>query len=144
MPQVATLARLAWQLMQQGHAVIEDIANVMGKPVSAIERWIVVWPEIADQMLPWHQGQSSRTVPCLKQGGIISREALIEAWENGSIQCGQLAGIGVTWLTELRHWLETRGIEVPEAPLRPMIIDLSTEAEAALNHLWRMSGESAF
>ena len=48
MSQIETLARQAWQLRENGYG-IDDIADVMGKPTSAIERWISRWPEIADQ-----------------------------------------------------------------------------------------------
>lgn len=40
---IETLARQAWQLKEQGYA-IDDIADAMGKPTSAIELWIGRWP----------------------------------------------------------------------------------------------------
>lgn len=142
MSQIETLARQAWQLREQGFA-IDDIADVMGKPTSAIERWIGRWPEIAQQTPPWHEGLSIRTVHCLREAGITSREALVEAWEKGGIQRGQPPGINVSRLVELRHWLEATGTAVPVTPPRAMIIDLSVEAEAALKHLRKVTGETA-
>ena len=142
MPQIETLARQAWQLREQGYA-IDVIAEVMGKPASAIERWIGRWPEIAQNVPPWHQGLKPTTVQCLRKAGITSREALIEAWEAGSIKRGQPSGIGVSRWVELRHWLEDKGTEVPLAQPRAMVIDLTPEAEAALNHLRRASGQTA-
>ncbi|MCL7942263.1 hypothetical protein M8009_18450 [Halomonas sp. ATCH28] len=142
MLRVETLARRAWQLKEQGYA-IDDIADAMGKPASAIELWLGRWPEIAQQEAPWHEGLSVRTVHCLSEAGIISREALVEAWKNGSIRRGQPTGINVSRLVELQHWLESTGTAVPEASPRAMIIDLPAEAEAALNHLRKVSGETA-
>ncbi len=61
---IETLARQAWQLREQGYA-IDDSADVMGKPTSAIERWICRWPEIAQQTtLHVH------TVHCLEKAGM--------------------------------------------------------------------------
>ena len=142
MQQIETLARQAWQLRQQGYS-IDAIADVMGKPASAIERWIERWPVIAQQLPPWHEGLNLRVVHCLEKADITSREALIEAWENGSIQRGRPSGIGVSRLVELRKWLEAQGTEVSSAPLRALIIDLTPEAEAALNHLRRATGQTA-
>ncbi|MDI5891817.1 hypothetical protein [Halomonas rhizosphaerae] len=142
MIRVETLARRAWQLKEQGYA-IEDIADAMGKPTSAIELWISRWPEIAQQEAPWHEGLSIRTVHCLSEAGITSREALAEALESGKIQRDQPPGIGVSRLVELRRWLKDTGTALPEAPTRAMIIDLSLEAEAALKHLKTMSGQNA-
>ncbi len=142
MIRVETLARRAWQLREQGYA-IEDIADAMGKPTSAIQLWIGRWPEIAQQEAPWHEGLSIRTVHCLSEAGINSRAALIEALGNGSVQRGNPSGIGVSRLVELKRWLEATGTALPEAPTRAMIIDLSLEAEAALKHLKTMSGQTA-
>ncbi|QFU00980.1 hypothetical protein FIU83_04965 [Halomonas sp. THAF5a] len=143
MSRVETLARQAWQLKEQGYA-IDDIADAMGKPTSAIERWISRWIDIAQQMPPWHEGLNVHTVHCLRKAGITSRDALAEAWESGRIRRGQPSGIGVSRLVELRHWLETTGTEIPKAAApRAMIIDLTPEAEAALNHLRRRTGQSA-
>ncbi|XKF14701.1 hypothetical protein LL947_09305 [Halomonas sp. BLK-85] len=122
---------------------IDDIADVMGKPTSAIERWICRWPEIADQAPLWHEGLNIHTVHCLEKASITSRETLVEAWEKGGIQRGQPPGINVSRLVELRHWLEASGTLVPEAPPRAMIIDLPAEAEAALKHLKKVTGETS-
>lgn len=78
----------------------------MGRPTSAIERWICRWPEIAQQTPPWHEGLNIHTVRSLKKAGITSREALVEMWEKGGIKRGQPPGINVTRLVELRQWLE--------------------------------------
>ena len=142
MAQIETLARQAWQLKEQGYA-IDDIADVMGRPTSAIERWIGHWTMIAQQVPPWHEGLNIQTVLCLKKAGITSREALVEAWENGRIQNGQPSGIGAFRIVELRNWLEATGTEVSQAPPKAMVIDLSPEAEAALNHLKRVTGQNA-
>ncbi|SEL95247.1 hypothetical protein [Halomonas daqiaonensis] len=142
MAQIETLARQAWQLREQGYA-INDIANVMGRPTSAIERWIGCWLVIAGQAPPWHEGLNTHIVLYLKKAGITSREALVAAWENGDIKRGQSSEINVSRLVELRNWLEDSGSEVPEAPPRTMIIDLSPEAEVALNHLKRVTGQPA-
>ena len=53
MPQIENFARQAWQLKEQGYA-IDDIADVMGRPTSVIERWINHWPEIDQQVPPWN------------------------------------------------------------------------------------------
>lgn len=142
MSQIETLARQAWQLKEQGYA-IDDIADAMGKPTSAIELWLDRWPEIAQRVPPWHEGLNTHTVLYLNKAGITSREALIGAWENGDIKRGQPSGINVSRLVELRNWLQSSGNELPEAPPRAMVIDLSPEAEAALNHLKRVSGQNA-
>jgi hypothetical protein len=142
MSQIEKLARQAWQLKEQGYA-IDEIANAMGKPTSAIERWIGRWTEIAQRVPPWHEGLNIHTVISLKKAGITSREALIEAWESGDIQRGHPPGIGVSRLVELRNWLEASGTELPKAPPRTMVIDLSPEAEAALNHLKKVKGQNA-
>ena len=139
---IETLARQAWQLKEQGYA-IDDIADAMGKPTSAIELWISRWPEIAQQASPWHEGLSIRTVHYLREAGIDSREVLIEALETGKIQRGQPPGIGVSRLVELRRWLEETGTALPEAQPRAVIIDLPLEAQAALNHLKNVSGQNA-
>jgi|GEM_PF-6401581 hypothetical protein len=68
MPQIETLARQAWQLKAQGYA-IDDIADVMGKPTSAIERWIGRWTDIDQQVPPWHEGLNIHTVHCLRRAG---------------------------------------------------------------------------
>ncbi|MDI5922491.1 hypothetical protein QLQ86_17040 [Halomonas sp. LR5S13] len=115
----------------------------MGKPTSAIQLWIGRWPEIAQQAPPWHEGLSTRTMHCLSEAGITSREALVEAWENGRIQRGQPTGIGVSRLVELRHWLANTGTAFAPAPTKTMIIELSLDAEAALNHLKKASGQNA-
>ncbi|TLF45434.1 hypothetical protein FEI13_18255 [Halomonas urmiana] len=142
MSQIETLARRAWQLKEQGYA-IDDIAALMGKPTSAIERWISRWTEIARKVPEWHEGLNIHTVLTLKKAGIESRDDLIKAWENGDIQRGQPPGIGVYRLVELRNWLEASGIEFPKAQPKAMIIDLLPEAEAALNHLKKVSGKTA-
>ncbi|MGM0914290.1 MAG: hypothetical protein ACQEXC_09715 [Pseudomonadota bacterium] len=142
MIRIETLARRAWQLKEQGYA-IDAIAAAMGKPTSAIELWISRWPEIVQQEASWHEGLSVRTVHCLCEAGINSREALIEALDNGRVQRGKPSGIGVSRLVELRRWLESTGTASSEAPTRAMIIDLSLEAEAALKHLKTMSGQTA-
>ncbi len=92
---------------------------------------------------PWHEGLNIHTVLSLKKVGITSRGALIEAWENGDIKRAQPPGIGVSRLVELQNWLEASGTECPKAPPRTMVIDLSPEAEAALNHLKRVTGQTA-
>jgi hypothetical protein len=142
MPHIENFARQAWQLKEQGYA-IDDIADVMGRPTSVIERWINHWPEIEQQVPPWHEGLSTNTVFYLDKAGISSREALIEAWENGDIQRGQPPGIGVSRLVELHNWLAASGTELPKAPPKAMIIDLPPEAEAALNHLRKVTGQTA-
>lgn len=142
MLRIETLARRAWQLKEQGYS-IDDIADVMGRPTSAIERWIVSWNDIAQQVPPWHEGLNTNTVLCLNKAGITSREALIDAWENGEIKRGRPYGINASRLVELHNWLEASGKELLEAPPRTMVIDLSLEAEAALNHLKNVSGQNA-
>jgi hypothetical protein len=142
MTQIETLARQAWQLRQQGHS-IDAIAEAMGRQTSAIERWIGMWTEIANRASPWHDGLNIHTVHWLGKAGITSRESLVEAWENGSIRRGQPSGINVSRLEELRRWLEATGTAVPKAPPRAMVIDLTPEAEAALNHLKKVSGQKA-
>ena len=143
MPQIETLARQAWQLREQGHA-IDDIADMMGKPSSAIERWIARWPRIAEEVVPlWHEGLNLRTVQCLEKAGITSRKTLVDEWETGGIERGKPSGINVSRLVEIKHWLEASGTQITEAPSRAMIVDLSLEAEAALRHLKRMSGQNA-
>ncbi|MGM0985303.1 MAG: hypothetical protein ACQEXG_18105 [Pseudomonadota bacterium] len=112
-------------------------------PTRAIERWICRWPEIADQAPPWHEGLNIHTVHCLEKAGIIGREALIEAWEKGGSQRGQPSVIGVPRLADLRRWLEATSTAFPSSAPKAMIIDLSLEAEAALNHLKKVSRETA-
>lgn len=123
---IETLARQAWQLREQGYA-IDDIANVMGRSTSAIERWICSWTEIADQAPPWHEGLNIYTVHCLEKAGITCREDLVEAWEKGEIQRDQPTGINVSRLVEIRGWLESTDTLVSEALPRAVIIDLPAE-----------------
>lgn len=123
MSQIETLARQAWQLKEQGYA-IDDIADAMGKPTSAIERWIARWTEITQQVPPWHEGLNPHTVLYLKQAGITSREALAEAWESGDIKRRQPSGINVSRLVELRNWLRSSGADLPKVPSRAIVIDL--------------------
>lgn len=68
MPQIENFARQAWQLKEQGYA-IDDIADVMGRPTSVIERWINHWPEIEQQVPPWHDGLSTNTIFYLDKAG---------------------------------------------------------------------------
>ncbi|WP_280564519.1 hypothetical protein [Chromohalobacter sp. 48-RD10] len=84
MPQIETLARQAWQL-----CAIDDIADLMSKPTSAIERWIDSWTEITQQVPPWHEELNCLTVYYLKKAGIITREGLVEAWKNDNFRRGQ-------------------------------------------------------
>ncbi len=55
MLQIETLARQTWQLKEQWYA-IDDIADLMGRPTSAIERWIARWAEIAQRVPPGMKG----------------------------------------------------------------------------------------
>jgi hypothetical protein len=142
MHQVETLARHAWQLRQQGYS-IDAIADAMGKPFSAIERWILRWASIASSEPPWYDGLHIHIVSCLRHVGIDSREALVKAWEAGEIRRGQPAGIGVSRLLELRHWLAATGSDVAEVPTKAVIVELSAEAEASLQHLKPVSGRSS-
>lgn len=142
MPQIEMLARQAWQLRQQGHS-IDAIADAMGKPTSAIERWVLKWASIANSAPPWYDGLQIHIVSCLRHVGIDSREALVKAWEAGEIRRGQPAGIGVSRLLEIRRWLEATGSGVAEIPPTAVIVELSAEAEASLQHLKHASGRSS-
>src|SRR5690554_149842 len=142
MHHVETLARQAWQLRQQGYST-DAIADAMGKPTSAIERWILQWANIANSAPPWYDGLHIHIVSCLRHAGIDSREALVKAWEAGEIRRGQPAGIGVSRLLEIRRWLEATGSGVAPVPAKAVIVELSAEAEASLQHLRNVSGRSS-
>lgn len=139
MPQIETLARQAWQLRQQGYS-IDDIADAMGKPTSAIERWVMNWARIVNRTPPWYDGLDIHTVACLRHAGLDSREAVVKAWQRGEIKRGSPPGIGVVRLLEIRSWLDAIGIDVAPVTPKAVIVDLTPEAEAALCRLKTRDG----
>ncbi len=141
MSQIETYARQAWQLSQQGHS-LGAIATVQGKSPKTVQRWIAVWKQVCRREPAWYEGLEMSIVSCLRHAGINSREALVEAWENGESRRGHPPGIGVRRLLAIQAWLESGGASVSPVTSKAVIVDLSAAAESALNHLVRATGES--
>ncbi|MCE0732457.1 hypothetical protein LWH48_06525 [Halomonas sp. G15] len=141
MTQIETLARQAWQLRQQGYS-IDDIADAMSKPTSAIERWVMNWARIVNQAPPWYDGLDIHTVTCLRHAGLDSREAVVKAWQRSEIKRGSPSGIGVVRLLEIRSWLDAIGVDVAPVTSKAVIVDLTPEAEAVLHRLKAREGRN--
>ena len=136
-------ARRAWQLCEQGHA-IEEIAEIFGCTPKHVERWLLVWEEMAkkDHEKPWWDGLDGGTVSMLRYAGIRSRADLVRAWENGDIEHSRINGIGPRRQLEIRQWLESTSAHGEAYPPKAMLFELPMDAEAALLKLEQMTGHS--
>ncbi len=143
MTKVEDRCRQAYELNEDGYS-IGEIARAMGKPTSAVERWIRQWVKIrqaSEAPQPWHAGLDHFTVARLRRAGITSQEELLQAWENGEIQPGTPRGIGLLRMSEIHRWLTSMDSDIRPPPTKPVIFELSAEAREALDYFKRWRGE---
>lgn len=145
MTKIEVRAKQAYELSEEGYSV-DEIARAMGQTSLAIERWIRQWSRMTDtsnDLQSLHAHLDRVTVNRLRMAGITSREELLDAWENGKIEPGKPRGIGVAAIAQIQSLLSMIYAGIQPVPTKPLIVELSIEAQYALKYIKQLKGKDA-